>query len=140
MRSENRKSNLVFYDGECGLCDRTVQWLLKRDKEKIFLFAPLQGETAKNLLKDLSPEEKSVDSLILIEDYQHAPKIHLMAKAVFRILWLLGGGWSFLGSYFWMPKSLIDPFYRLVAKNRHWLFPSTTCVIPDPNHSDQFLP
>lgn len=45
--------HLVFYDGECGLCDRVVQTLLKVDTHERFVFAPLQGKTAEKLLQDL---------------------------------------------------------------------------------------
>ncbi len=35
----------VLYDGECGLCHRSVKFLLKRDRHQLW-YAPLQGETA----------------------------------------------------------------------------------------------
>ena len=65
-------SHLVFYDGQCGLCDQVVQLLLKADRKNIFLFAPLQGTTAASLLQDLPEEYKGVDSLILVEDYRQS--------------------------------------------------------------------
>jgi len=42
--------HVVFYDGVCGLCDRSVQFLLARDRERVLHFAPLQGPTAAAVL------------------------------------------------------------------------------------------
>jgi predicted DCC family thiol-disulfide oxidoreductase YuxK len=36
---------VVLYDGTCGLCHRSVRWLMKRDRRRLW-YAPLQGETA----------------------------------------------------------------------------------------------
>ena len=45
--------HVVFYDGVCGLCDRTVRFLLRRDRRDRLRFAPLQGEVARKLLPPL---------------------------------------------------------------------------------------
>ena len=37
---------IIFYDGDCALCHRMVQFILARDSKFLFSFAPLQGETA----------------------------------------------------------------------------------------------
>lgn len=133
--------HLVFYDGECGLCDRAVQFVLKADKEKKFLFAPLQGTTAEELLADLPPKMKQADSLILIENYKEpTQQLHILGKGALRICWLLGGAWRLFGWLSYLPPILYDWGYRLVAQNRHRLFPQTECVIPDPAQKDRFLP
>lgn len=132
--------HLVFYDGECGFCDQSVQLLLKLDKHQLFLFAPLQGETAAQHLSHLPPEFRDVDSLILIEDFKSTQsKIYLQAKAVLRICWLLGGGWMLIGWLSFLPAVLFNWAYRLVARNRHRLFPQS-CTIPSPDQKDRFLP
>jgi predicted DCC family thiol-disulfide oxidoreductase YuxK len=132
--------HLLFYDGQCGLCDKMVQWVLERDDDERFAFAPLQGETAKMFLKDLSPELKNLDSLVLVENYQFQPKMHVMGKGAFRTLWLLGGLWTLVGWISFLPSFLYDWAYRLVARNRHKLFPTTTCPIPNPATEHRFLP
>lgn len=133
--------HLVFYDGECGLCDQTVQFILKKDKEKQFVFAPLQGSTAEKYLKDLPLNFKTLDSVILVEDYKSLnPHTYVMSKAIFRIMWLLGGELTLIGWLSFLPSFLFNWGYRLVARNRHRLFPQTACQIPDPNQRDRFLP
>jgi predicted DCC family thiol-disulfide oxidoreductase YuxK len=133
--------HLLFYDGECGLCDHIVQFVLRKDKKEVFVFAPLQGETAARVLKDLPAEYKNLDSIVLIKDYQTPEQeTYVMGKGAFKVLWLLGGGWALLGSLSFMPAFLYDWGYRLVAKNRHRLFSQRECMLPDPKTRSRFLP
>jgi predicted DCC family thiol-disulfide oxidoreductase YuxK len=134
-------SHLVFYDGQCGLCDRIVQFLLKTDKRQQFVFAPLQGSTAAVVLKDLPSEMKQVDSLILVENFQTPQeKFYVLGKGAFRICWLLGGAWSLLGWISFLPGWLYNWGYRLVARNRQRFFKQDRCLLPDPSAKHRFLP
>lgn len=128
--------HLLFYDGTCGLCDHAVQFVLKRDKNALFLFAPLQGTTAKKWIQQPLGE----DSLLLIEN-MNAPneKRLLLAQGAFRILWLLGGIWALPGLLSFLPGFLFNWAYRLVAKNRHRLFSKEVCILPDPAQRARFL-
>ena len=133
--------HLVFYDGSCGLCDHTVQFLLKADKQRKFLFAPLQGETAKTILRNLPPDQKKEDSLILVENFnQPDQQIYLLGKGALRISWLLGGPWRLFGWMSFLPSFLFDALYRILARNRHRFFGSEVCVVPDASNRDRFLP
>lgn len=133
--------HLVFYDGDCGLCDHVVQFLLKYDKKQKFLFAPLQGNTAEKTLKELPEEYKSLDTLILLESYDTPKqKSYVLGKAAFRILWLLGGFWHILGWISFLPSFLYDWGYRIVAHYRHQLFSHETCFIPNEQNKHRFLP
>lgn len=134
-------SHLVFYDGDCGLCDRVVQFLLKEDKQNRFVFAPLQGETASKYLKNLPLEIRFTDSLILIENYRSPyPRVYMLAKGVLRIAWLLRWPWLLIGWLSFFPGWIFDWIYRLVASNRHYFFPNTQCIIPPKNQKNRFLP
>lgn len=133
--------HLLFYDGECGLCDHAVQFVLKADKEKRFCFAPLQGATASKVLESLSPTYKKRDSLILIENFNTPSQSRIMIRSqgAFRILWLLGGAWRLLGWLSFLPSFLFDPFYRWVARCRHHFF-KTSCPAPTQETRERFLP
>ena len=76
---------IVFFDGLCPFCHFWVQFLLKRDHNKEFLFAPLQGETARELL---SSELMSVNTIVLLEDRK---KFYTKSNAILRIIKILGG-------------------------------------------------
>lgn len=132
--------NLVFYDGQCGLCDQIVQLLLKVDKQKRFMFASLQGKTAENMLQAIPEKYRGIDSLVLIENYQtSSSQFYVQGKGVLRICWLLGRWWSIPGILNFLPSLFYDWIYRIVARNRHKFFRST-CVLPSAEDKDRFLP
>jgi predicted DCC family thiol-disulfide oxidoreductase YuxK len=133
--------HLVFYDGNCGLCDRMVQFVFKEDKNKRFAFAPLQGETASQYLKRLPAEVRFTDSLILVENFRSPnPRIYMLAKGALRIAWLLRWPWMLLGWLSFLPGWMFNWIYRIVANNRHYFFPKDTCFVPPPNQKERFLP
>lgn len=136
-----RLSHLVFYDGDCGLCDRIVQFVFKEDKKQCFVFAPLQGTTASQYLNNLPPEIRFTDSLILIENYRSSyPRVHILAKGALRVAWLLGWPWLLIGWLSFFPSWLFNWAYRLVAEYRHRFFTQNECFIPPINQKDRFLP
>ncbi len=124
--------HLVFYDGACGLCDSTVQFILNRDAHDLFVFAPLGGETAKKYLQ-LDP---ALDSVVLIENYKTDPKTYVQSQAIFRILKALGGVYTVPGLLSFLPPVLFNWGYRFVARNRHkWFEP--VCLV---RNNPKFLP
>lgn len=130
------KNHLLFYDGECGICDRMAQFVLNNDKHNRFLFAPLQGETAKRVLP---PGYRTLDSLCLIENYGSPGEIFMReGKGGMRIFWLLGGWWKLLGWISFLPSVLYDWAYRYLARNRDRTAP--VCKLPDPRRLGRFLP
>ena len=78
---------IIFYDSYCNLCNGFVYAIIKLDKKNIFLFAPLNGKNAKNLLKKINIKNKIVDSVILFNN----KSISYKSKAVIEILISLGG-------------------------------------------------
>ncbi len=138
--SEHLK-HLVFYDGNCGLCDRAVQFVFVEDKKQQFAFAPLQGETASQYLRKLPPEIRFTDSLILIENYRSPyPRVYILAKGALRIAWLLGWPWMLIGWLSLFPGWMFDWIYRLIASHRRRFFPQDQCFIPPADQKDRFLP
>ena len=116
--------HLVFYDGTCGMCHQAVQFLLKHDRHGIFLFAPLQGETAALLLQKWRTVFPGADSLVLMQNYKD-PKhkqIYAFGKGALRICWLLGGLWKIPGFISFLPAGLYDWVYRWIAYRRFQWF------------------
>lgn len=126
---------IVFFDGVCGFCNRTVNWLLIRDTSQKLRFAPLQGTTAAEML----PEQIRVrlDSLVLTMNRQ----VFLRTAAVCRILMILGGRWKLLGIMLWLiPVPLRDLGYRIIARVRYRLFGKLdSCRLPLPHERQVFL-
>ncbi|REJ74720.1 MAG: DUF393 domain-containing protein [Planctomycetota bacterium] len=127
---------VMFFDGVCGLCNRSVDFVLARDTRGVFLYSPLQGETAERLLTENDRQE--LGTLVLAEGEQR----YRRSSAVVRILLKLGGVWKLLGALLWcVPKPLRDLGYRCVAANRYRLFGKKEfCRMPTPEEQARFLP
>ena len=125
---------IVFFDGLCPFCHFWVQFLLKRDHNKEFLFAPLQGETARELL---SSELMSVNTIVLVEDRK---KIYTKSNAILRIIKILGGFRKILFIFKLIPTSIRNFFYDIMARNRFVLRkPLKHCPVPKPDLASRFL-
>jgi predicted DCC family thiol-disulfide oxidoreductase YuxK len=126
---------IVFFDGVCGLCDRTVNFLLSADRRQSLLFAPLQGETAEALLNESQRDLKSMVFLTKGKAYRKS-------AAAVRILWTLGGCWQVAAGLLWLiPGPVRDLGYNLVAQWRYRIFGKReTCRMPTPEERARFLP
>lgn len=132
---------LVLYDDSCGLCHRTVQWILKHDTKKQFCFSSLEGKTAQKWKRALPSGLKQGDSVILIENFRTPSfQVHLFSQAAFRIAWLMGMPWSLYGFLYFFPPSLFNWLYRWIALNRHRFFRSCRCEILTKEMQLRFLP
>lgn len=134
--STSSSPDILYFDGVCGLCNRSVDFVLKRDRKQQFLFAPLQGETA---AENLCAEELAdLNSLVL----QTSTGLHRRSAAVVRILWKLGGFWTVLAAMLWLvPLPLRNLGYRAVSAVRYSLFGrKESCRVPAPEERERFLP
>ncbi len=123
---------IIFYDGVCGLCDRSVQFIIKHDKKKIFRFAALQSKFASKMLGDAI----TFDSFIFYENgnasYQSTAALMMFKK--------LGGLWSWLYVFAIVPTFIRNAIYNYVAKNRYkWFGKFDSCKIPSQEQRALFL-
>jgi predicted DCC family thiol-disulfide oxidoreductase YuxK len=124
---------IVFFDGECGLCSKSVQFIIKYDKNQTFYFCPLQASITKNLI----PEKfHNANTVILFEE----KKIYVKSLAAFKILSKLKTNWRILLIFRLFPLFLTDAIYSLVAKYRKRFFKSpATCQLPTPELLNRIL-
>lgn len=106
---------LVLFDGACGLCDRFVRFVLRRDHGGRFHFAPLQGETAARLLGGTTTDR--VESLVVLD----GPVRLVRARAVLFVLARLPPPWRWLAFLRIVPAGLADAIYDVIARHRHRL-------------------
>ncbi len=127
---------IIFYDGVCGMCNTFVDLILKVDKQGVFRFAALQGETARKKLPPLSEDPKEWSMLYLDERGMHD-----QSDASLQVYRRLGGFWTVLGWLRLVPRFLRNPIYRVIARNRYRIFGKReTCRVPTPDERDRFLP
>ena len=62
---ENKK--IILFDGVCNLCDASVQFIIKHDKNDAFRFVAIQSELGQNIIKYLGIDTSKTDSIILYE-------------------------------------------------------------------------
>ena len=124
---------IVFFDGRCNLCSRFVNFILPRDRGKKFLYAPLQGATARRLLD--KEDWESLKSIILFKDGQAIKE----ARAVAEVLMILYPRWAkFLKI---PPYGFYNIFYRFIAKRRYSIMGKKSHLYqPAKEQRELFLP
>ena len=127
--------NIILFDGVCNLCNSTVSFLIKYDKNNIFKFAASQTNAGENIIRqyNILNEGKSV---IFIKDrivFYKSDAIIEIAKQI--------KGWPHIFKYACLfPKFLRDGIYNIISKNRYSLFgKKETCMVPTEEDRSRFL-
>ena len=132
------RHSIVFYDGTCGLCHRTVRFAIAHDRDgRHFRFAPLGGEAFSRLV----PEAQRTglpDSMVVL-----TPGGALLVRSVgvIHILERIGGPWRLLGRLLALvPQGILDLGYDGIARVRHRLFrrPTDACPVTTPELRGRF--
>ena len=127
---------IVLYDGVCGLCDRSVQLILRNDRRGRFRFAALQSEAGRALLQKFGLPPEALDSVVLVEGGRAWRK----SRAALHIARRMDAPWPLLWPLMIVPRPLADLVYGLIAKNRYRIFGKLdTCMIPPPEVRARFL-
>lgn len=129
----------VFYDGHCGLCHRTVRFLLARDHDgERFRFAPLDSEAFRTSFSERERSEFP-ESLIV---HTGAGEVLTRSTASLYLLRRLGGLWRLLSELLLLvPLGMRDAIYDRIARRRHRLFaaPMEACPLIPPELRSRFL-
>ena len=126
----SERKNILLFDGNCNLCNSTVKFIKKHDRQKQFSFVPLQSLQGETLLKTIGLPVGALDTVVYIRN----EKYFLRSTAGLYIFKDIGGIWTLLFVLIIIPKSVRDFFYKLIAKTRYALFGSShVCIIPTPD-------
>ena len=127
---------IILFDGVCNLCNSSVLFVIKRDKQKQFRFASLQEKTGESLLKKFDLPSDTFNSFVLIEN----EKVYTRSTAALRIARRLHGGWNLLYGFMIVPRFIRDAVYNIIARNRYkWFGKRDECMIPTPELIERFL-
>jgi len=117
------KQAILFYDGDCALCNRVVTFILNHEKDSKILFSALDTAVANDLLGKHPSYKKEEDTVYFSDGYQ----LYSKSTAVLKLLPFLKGyvfvlrlGWLF-------PKGVRDKIYDEVAKRRQRIFKE--CIV-----------
>ena len=71
----------LFYDGDCGLCSETVQWILRHERDASIYFIPLQNEFSRQFLtKKLG--SYSMDTVVFFKN----EKAYIKSDAILKTI------------------------------------------------------
>jgi predicted DCC family thiol-disulfide oxidoreductase YuxK len=134
MKTDANDAAIVLFDGVCNLCNGVVQFVITRDPQARFKFASQQSEAGLELLRlHHLPEMTSV---VLIRD----GKALLKSDAVLEIARLLPAPWAWAVVFKFVPRSVRDFVYDLVARSRYSIFGRRdACWLPTPELRTRFL-
>jgi len=128
---------ILFYDGVCGFCNKTVQHILHHDKKKEMRFAALQSELAKKTLGKLATDLQTV---VLYEKEEDRVTLYTRSDAALRIAQYLGSVYQLTVVFKIIPKRIRDLLYSLIAKYRYRVFGKyETCPIPSKEVRERFI-
>lgn len=138
---ESNAGPVLLYDGTCGFCAESVQFVLRHDRRGLLRFAALDSTYGRAVL-DRHPEVRGFDSVLFVEPAMSgAPeRVTAHSSATLRVAEYLGGRWGLLRVTRIIPSAIRDAVYRLVARHRHRLSAhGPQCVIPSPPDRARFL-
>lgn len=116
---------IVLFDGQCNFCNKSVQFIIKRDPRRKFQFASLQSPIGQNLLHDYKVKP-SIDSLVLIT----GKKAYIKSSAALRISGDLRGLWKLLYLFLIIPRPFRNFIYDQFAQSRYkWFGQKQTCIL-----------
>lgn len=133
--------HVVFFDGECFMCNKSMRFLLNIDRKQRLWFAPLQGDTAKEVIERRDDLDFDLKSIILIEnlgtDHEH---VSLRSTAVLKAMEDAGGIWKLAGLFLFVPAIIRDTVYNFVAQNRiKWFGSTEMCSLIPPEQRERLL-
>jgi predicted DCC family thiol-disulfide oxidoreductase YuxK len=126
---------ILFFDGSCGLCNKSVKLVLRKERKHDLFFSPLQSGFAKKILHHFKLEGKT-NTMVLLQN----GKLYLRSAAALRTTKYLKGLWPMLQALLIIPPFIRDAVYDHIAKNRiTWFGTADYCEMMTPELKKRFL-
>ena len=124
---------IIVFDGFCVLCNNYVRWVSKRNPNKNIYFTNFDSDYIKNNY----PKLNLGDTVFIITEGNQILERSQAIKYCLKHVKLN----NFLKTIIKLsPNFLLDIFYRLIAKNRYFLFGKLdVCSIPDDVNQENIL-
>lgn len=134
---------MLFFDGECGLCQRVVRLLLRLDRAGALRYAPLQGPTAQAYLRRHGLPTEDFDTIVFVPDWEQRDRADFLLRTdgVVGALRACGPGGRTLATLVvpW-PRRWRDAVYRFIGHTRYRIFgPWRPRPLPRPEWQARFL-
>lgn len=137
MTKKNPDHPVIYFDGECNLCSRFVQYVIKHDPQGIFRFASLQSDYAHSRGFEIPKNsDGSLESMLVEWD----GRILNYSEGVLSVLQHLTGLNKLAVIFRIIPRMLRDAIYRWIARRRYFFFgKAESCMVPTPEMEERFL-
>ena len=123
------EKTIIFFDGDCMLCNSFIQFALKRKPRKPYYFAALQSKTAEQYLQSFSIDPAVNNTVYLL----HQNKLYDRSTAVLKAFSLFKGLWPAVYIFIVIPRNFRDAIYNWVARNRYrWFGKQDHCELLPP--------
>lgn len=127
---------ILLFDGECNLCNGTVQFVIERDKKAKVKFASLQSDAGQKIMSENKIPNEYIDSIIFFKNNQ----IYYKSTAALKLFKHLDGIWSWFYIFIILPRFFRDFVYDFIAKNRiKWFGKAETCWIMTADYKKRFV-
>lgn len=131
------QKTIVVFDSDCILCSHWVRFVLRHDPTKSIQFASSRKPVGQRLATDfgISPEDLDLTYLVI----QNGEAL-IKSDATIALLADLRPPWSWLRALRFLPKTLRDAGYDVIARNRlRWFGEQKDCFLPTPDQRSRFL-
>lgn len=126
---------ILLFDGECGFCNRSVLFFLRRERGRRMHFAPLESETGKALRKYFEIGDNT-DSIILIKNHS----AYIKSCAALRLTPYMKGLWPLMMIFVIVPPFIRNFVYDSIAKRRmKWFGRVENCALLQQEDRVRFL-
>ncbi len=126
--------SILFYDGECGFCNKSVQFVLSNEKNDSIYFSALQNEFATVFLQDKLGHPIDYSTIY----YWHKGKLSKRSTAIMRLAKEIKYPAALIRIFVIVPTFIRDAIYKLIAKYRKKIS-KNFCVIPSSHQAKRFL-
>jgi len=135
-----QNAKIIFYDGDCAFCNRSVAFVLKNDKTKSIQFASIQSEFTADLFIKMSWQKPDLSTFYFLENEQLFEK----STAAIRVSKYFSFPQSWLKVMLIIPEFIRDYAYDFIAKRRHSfskrsLKETKNCVLLNTEDKKRFL-
>ena len=133
---------VVLFDGQCPFCVGATRFLLEKDRDHRFRFAPLDSAAAQNLLDRCEADPNALAEVrsgstvaLILRD-----RLHTRSDAALQIAARLPFPWRVFSGLRVVPRVLRDRAYLFVARRRHRVWGRLdSCYVPESKDRDRFL-
>lgn len=128
------KGQIVFYDGDCGFCNRSVAFILKNDKTRSIKFAAIQSDFTNMLFRDKGWPAPDLSTFYFYEN----AGIFEKSTGALKVAKYLKFPYTLMLAFWIIPPFIRNYVYNVIAKRRRNLS-KDYCVMPSIEERKRFI-